>query len=104
MANNNDLVFGERGDLLVEALLPALRDRTVDDDRMCRFEINLEPRLGQPLMRALMRAEAKLLLEDANAVGTPDYEERTDDQRRLDALLEIADVMASLTRRDSGAD
>jgi hypothetical protein len=97
MTTTTDTVFGESASLIVEALLPALENRRTDPDGMCRVEIKLEPRLGTPLMRALMRAEAQLLLEDAEILGTAEYEDRTPEQRRLDALLEIGEAIGRLT-------
>lgn len=97
MDENTTLIFGEPAPVLVAALLPMFENRRTLPNGMIRAELRLEPELGEPLMRALMRAEAKLLLADADALGGPDYEARTDDQRRCDALVEIAEAMAELT-------
>jgi hypothetical protein len=51
---------------------------------------SLEPRLGNPLIRALMRVEAELLLQDADNHGRPDAEERKYEQRACDALVALA--------------
>jgi hypothetical protein len=52
--------------------------------------VSLEPRLGRPLMRALMRVEAELLLEDADRSGQLGAEDRNYEQRTCDALLALA--------------
>ncbi len=55
---------------------------------MLEFDLSLTPAEAGPFMRALMRAEAELLMSDANA-----YEStnpcRTPEQRRADDLLQI---------------
>ena len=51
------------------------------------FDLELEPR--GPLMRAIFRAEAELLVADALAMEAGTYVDRTPDQRRHDALLLI---------------
>jgi hypothetical protein len=58
------------------------------------FEI--EP--NGPLQRALMRAEAELLVADALAMRVGTYEARTDGARRHDALLLVVSRMAGHQR------
>ncbi|MGH9025766.1 MAG: DUF222 domain-containing protein [Acidimicrobiia bacterium] len=82
------LVAGEPVELLVEALVRI--DFTEEPDGMVHGTVRLEPELGLPFFRALMRAEAELLLQDANALGQAHDEKRTDDQRRADAFVALA--------------
>ena len=92
---SNPLVYGEPLTLLVAALKHVVENSYIDDDGMWCSEYRLEPELGEPFERALMRAEAALLLHDATHLGDDDYEERTSDQRRADALVEVAQMMAA---------
>ncbi|MGH8985059.1 MAG: hypothetical protein ACRDY6_14445 [Acidimicrobiia bacterium] len=57
---------------------------------MIHGAVRLEPELGLPFVRALMRVEAELLLQDANALGGARDEKRTDAQRRADAFVALA--------------
>ena len=60
------------------------------DDGMVHASVRLDPELGIPLQRAIMRTEAELLLEDADALSLENSRElRTPDQRRADALIEL---------------
>lgn len=59
-------------------------------DGMKSVSARLEPALGTPFARALMRIQAELLLHDANTYGQPDAEARTDEQRAADALVALA--------------
>ncbi len=97
MATFDDLVFGERlGDLL-----PVLRKLTeeahLDSSGMCQFNGEFEADVATPLFRALMRAEAELLVEDADALRPGRYgEQRTRDERSADALMRLAQAMSAL--------
>lgn len=86
----NRTVAGEPLRDLVPALLEIGENSWIDDEGMWRSEFALEPEIGTPFGRALMRVEADLLLEDADRLGDPDVEDRTPDQRRADALLALA--------------
>ncbi len=61
----------------------------VDDDGMIHLEAEYPSDVGQPFHRALMRVEAELLIADADSLGSDGYAERTDEQRRYDALMEL---------------
>ena len=62
------------------------------------FDLTLTPDETGPFFRALMRAEAELLMDDADAFE-PLGPLRTPDQRRADAFLEIVtSASASLQR------
>ena len=60
---------------------------------------SLDPRLGNPLIRALMRVEAELLLEYADSYGQADAEDRTHEQRACDALVALALRVADALRK-----
>jgi hypothetical protein len=82
-------IYGERAADLLPALKVMAESATVDGHGGMTFEVRLEKKLAQPVFRAVMRAEAELLLEDA-ALGTDGYEERTQAQRTADALVRVA--------------
>ena len=90
-------VAGERADLLLEAYLQF--EWKPARNGMSTVTGELEPRLAQPLVRAIMRVEAEFLLEDADHHGEAESEERTHDQRACDAFLalglRVADAMNS---------
>jgi hypothetical protein len=59
-------------------------------DGLVGFSLSLESDEAAPLRRALMRLEADLLREDADRIGQQDpAHERTEEQRRYDALMEL---------------
>lgn len=102
MTETTDLVFGESAAAIYGALSPALRNRRTTRDGMTRVEFELTPELGLPFARALMRAEAKLLLEDADQLTAETARaERTPDQRRYDGFMEIVEAMAALVPKAS---
>lgn len=82
------LVAGEPVELLAQAL--GQFELSEEPDGMIDVSVRLEPELGVPFSRALMRVEAELLLQDADALGGPHDEKRTDDQRRADALVALS--------------
>jgi hypothetical protein len=84
---SDQLVAGERVDLLLEALTHL--KWTTGADGMAHGSCVLEPRLGEPFVRAQMRVEAELLRNDADALGGPNAENRTYEQRAADALLAL---------------
>jgi hypothetical protein len=89
---NQQLVAGEPIEVLIRAF-----DRfkiAKKPYRITHVRARLEPRLGVPFFRALMRVEAELLLQDADSLGTPTHEKRTPEQRRADALVALARLIA----------
>jgi hypothetical protein len=80
-------VAGEDLDVLCEALTHVHFHE--DDDGIVECDFELEPRIGHPFRRALMRVEAELLLHDAERIGVAAEDDRTDDQRRADALVAL---------------
>ena len=89
----DQVIYGER----LRDLLPGIRAfgnaMTVGDDGMYHASITLAPETGPPLRRALMRAEAQLLEEDADTIGSGLEEDRTYEQRAADALVRLAQAI-----------
>ncbi len=83
-------VAGESIELL-RAALGKLQHRTTSDG-MVELTGNLEPELGDPLWRAVLRVEEELLAQD-EAQGDPDV--RTTEQRRADAFVLLAERVTS---------
>lgn len=96
----HQLVEGEPLGLLAEALLHV--DLQEDPDGMWSLTSRLEPDIGDPFVRALMRVEARLMLEDADQLGGPVAEHRTHEQRAADALVILVRSIADEAGR--GAD
>ena len=97
MATFDDLVYGER----LGALLPILRALTkssfLNKRGMCEFHGEFPANDAMPFFRALMRAEAELLLEEADALEVKRYNERrTNDQRSADAFVRVAEAVCAL--------
>jgi hypothetical protein len=83
----DELVAGESAETLLVALAHIEWGEEVDG--MMSGSVRLEPELGRPFMRAMMRIEAELLAHDADAYGQPDVEERTPEQRAADAFVAL---------------
>ena len=87
-----ELIYGES----VEALTPGLL--TIGDnmkrakDGSVHFSVLLEPQRANPLRRALLRVEAELLREDADAVGTPRESQRSYEERAAAALVRLVET------------
>lgn len=83
---NDPLVFGESARAILDALSQGEHRST--SNGMVEFDLHLSKEEAPPLVRAMMRAEAQLLLDDADAFGeeTP---LRSPEQRCCDALLEL---------------
>ena len=81
-------VAGERVDSLIEALQQVKLKKAADG--MTSMSLRLEPRLGRPFFRALMRVQAELLLEDADRLGNEDWEDPTHEQLAADAFVALA--------------
>lgn len=89
---NDAMVFGESA----RTLLTTLSKCETHDDNvsgMIRFDLRLSPEETGPVVRALFRAEAELLLDDADTFD-PMATTRTPEQRRADAFVEIATAAA----------
>jgi hypothetical protein len=86
-----ELIYGERKRDLLPGLLAVCKGMKQGPDEKWKLSVRLEPDMGYPLLRAVTRAEAELLIEDTDAVGTPDQRHRTPDQRRADALVRVVE-------------
>jgi hypothetical protein len=99
MSLRDETVYGER----IADVLPGLQafmDAAVyDDTGGFESSVTLAPDVAQPLVRAMMRAEAELLLEDADTLGSDAYENRTQEQRAADALVRLSVRMGDRARR-----
>ena len=89
-------VHGEPLAILMEALEHVELKPTRSG--LSRLTMRLEPRLAQPLFRALMRAQAELMLSDGDRLGQARYEDRTHDQRAADAFVALTRRIADAAR------
>jgi hypothetical protein len=88
-------VAGEPLDLL-QAAFRKIKPRKMSDGRI-RFSVTLEPELGEPLLRALLRIEMELLDHDLAHGGS---DERTTPQCQADAFVVLCErFTAALNRR-----
>ena len=93
MKIHDETMYGEHlGDLLpgLKAFCDAA---SMGDDGSWRSSVTLDRAVGNPLVRALMRVEAELLVEDADAIGTDSEDRRTSEQRGADALVRLAEAI-----------
>ncbi|MCU1643688.1 MAG: hypothetical protein JWN03_3963 [Nocardia sp.] len=83
----SDLVAGERRADLVRALSYVSTEEAPDGG----FIVNgdLPPDVAPVFVRAIMRIEAELLLNDAELVTIDQGEPRTPEERRTDALIAL---------------
>lgn len=86
-------VYGEAVEDLLPGLLAITEAMQVDADGMFHAEVALAPKKGLPLQKALMRAEAALMLEDADEIGSLRYEDRSYEQRSHDAFMRLVQVI-----------
>jgi hypothetical protein len=91
--NCKSTAYGERIDDF-PALLAIAREMTPNGDGMYRASFLLDPKHGVPLRRALMRVEAELLIEDADSIGSEEFEDRTPEERAADALFRLIHVIS----------
>ena len=87
------LVAGEPLDLLVESL------SNLKPGKQHHAPAVLSDVVSRPVARAMMRLEARLLVEDADAMAIDDWVERTPAQRRLDALIALGEMVVAEARR-----
>ena len=62
------------------------------------IDAHLAPDVGAPLLRALLRVEAELILADAEDLRDDDRELRTPDQRRADAFVALTQRVAEAAK------
>jgi hypothetical protein len=88
-ANVDELVAGETVGDLVAAL------RGLKFARLRSGMARLSGEIGPPVIRALMRLEAALLLADADELAaSPTTDLRTPEQRRADAFVRLGEELA----------
>ena len=68
---------------------------TLEADGMYSMSFELEVAIVNPLRRAVMRAEAEMMYEDADQLGSPEYDPRTYEQRAADAFVRLAVAVAA---------
>ena len=93
---------GEPLDLLGEAI--GLMDVEPGRNGAVTFHAELEPRLATPFVRALMRVEARLLLEDADRFEAPGHGRRTERQRSVDAFVILVTSVAKMLSSPDASD
>src|SRR5919201_6001729 len=93
MSIHDQLVYGEHIDDLFAALEAFVHAGSIDEDGMFVSSVELPGQVGQPILRALTRVEAELLLEDAEALRSGCHEDRTSEQRAADAFVRLADAV-----------
>ncbi len=96
MATSNALVYGER----IYDLLPVLRKLTetwrLNNEGMCELYSAFDAHVAVPFFRALLRAEAELLLEEADALVPGDFDHQFGSgQRSADALVRLAEAVCT---------
>ena len=89
-------VFGESARTLLATLSKCATSED-EDSEMVQFGLSVSPEETGPVMRALFRAEAELLMIDAETFD-PMAPTRTPEQRRADAFVGI--VTASVAALD----
>ncbi|WP_084524238.1 hypothetical protein [Nocardia inohanensis] len=83
----SDLVAGERRADLMRALFYVSTEDAPDGGYIVTGD--LPPEVAPPFVRAIMRIEAELLLQDAELVTVEEGEPRTPEERRTDALIAL---------------
>lgn len=67
-------------------------------DGLVHMTADVPADVATPYLRAVMRREARLLTEDADAMGVGDWEPRTAEQRRADAFTDVMLSVANTLR------
>ncbi|MEV6072813.1 hypothetical protein AB0L82_40250 [Nocardia sp. NPDC052001] len=83
----SDLVAGEKRSDLVRALSYVSMEDAPDGGTIVNGD--LPPDIAPAFVRAIMRIEAELLLNDAELVTIDQGEPRTPEERRTDALIAL---------------
>jgi hypothetical protein len=84
---NSDLVAGERRADLERALSYVSTESQPDGGYIINGD--LPPDVAPPFIRAIMRVEAELLLNDAELVTVEEGEPRSPEERRADAFVAL---------------
>lgn len=93
MRIQSQTVYGEAIEDLLPGLVTIAGAMQFGADGMFRADVTLAPKEGLPLQKALMRAEAALMLEDADRIGSLTYEDRTYGQRAHDAFVRLVEAI-----------
>ena len=89
------IVLGERAGDVADEMLGMVVDIHADGTAT----VSGPMRMNGPLGRAILRAEAELLLADADEMAAGRYDGRTQDQRRTDAFVLVAERLGEAARR-----
>lgn len=87
MEPNTDLIYSERFNDLWPAFRHIASNLSREPGGGHSFDVSLSGEEVRPLVRALNRAEAQLLIEDAEALVDPAVTDRTPGERRYDAFM-----------------
>lgn len=93
-------VFGEPVDLLLDALRRF--ESEPNGEGRVTVHADLPPEPGGALVRALMRAEAELLVRDAARIGTDGSDVAWDEERSTAALFLLLGRLQREQRRAAG--
>lgn len=93
MSIHSQIIYGEATEDLLPALAAFADAMHVDSEGMFHASVVLAPKVGLPLQKALMRAEAALMLEDADRIGSLRYEDRSHEQRAYDAFMRLVQAI-----------
>ncbi len=88
--------YGESAQVILSAMAKSEHHETASG--MHDLDLSLTPAETGPFFLALMRAEAELLMSDADAFE-PTNTLRTPEQRRVDALVEVVTTAAAALNR-----
>jgi hypothetical protein len=88
-------IYSEAIEDQLPGLLAIAGAMQVDGEGMCRAAVTLAPEEGLPLQKAMMRAEADLMLEDADRIGSAQYEGRSYEQRVHDAFMRLVQAIGA---------
>ena len=88
----NELIYGESVEALTPGLLTIGDNMKLAKDGSVHFSVRLEPERANPLRQALLRVEAELLREDADAVGTPHESQRSYEERAAASLVRLVEA------------
>jgi len=89
------IVLGERCGDIADELLGL--DISFHSDMTATVSGQMQ--MNGPLWRAILRAEAELLLADADAMAAGRYGGRTQDRRRTDAFVLVAERLGEAANR-----
>lgn len=89
---DTELVYGEQRHDLLMAFMAFGDSMILRPGGMAEFAVSRET-VNDPLLRAVMRAEADLIRESADLVGASNVRLRNDDERFADALMLVLQAL-----------